>query len=174
MKKTAKSRKLAKGVTREFTPIVRAIKPRRRPRGKPFPKENTIGLATRFQKGICPNPGGRPKTRLISESARKQIGADIHKAPKLETEADLIVAAQLKKARKGDVIAATFLADRAEGKPAVTVLNEGEDTLKLLVFGMDEMYSQLGRPEGMEPLPVLPPGETEGEQSEQSETQEAT
>ena len=174
MKKTAKSRKLAKGVTREFTPVLR-VKVKRLPRGKPFEPGNGFGAATRFKKGEpSANPGGRPKTRLISESARKQIGADIHRAPKLETEADLIVAAQLKKARKGDVVAAAFLADRAEGKPAVTVLNEGEDTLKLLVFGMDEMYSQLGRPEGMEPLPVLPPGETEGEQSEQSETQEAT
>jgi len=171
MKKTAKSRKLLKGVTREFTPVLR-VKVKRLPRGKPFEPGNGFGAATRFKKGEpSANPGGRPKTRLISESARKQIGADIHRAPKLETEADLIVAAQLKKARKGDVVAAAFLADRAEGKPAVTVLNEGEDNLRMLVVGMDEMYAQLGRPEGMEPLP---PGETEGNQSEEIETQEAT
>jgi Family of unknown function (DUF5681) len=129
-------------LSRERKSAVPKIKIKRRPRGKPFQKGNTLSRPYWFAPGTSGNPGGRPKTREISQSARKQIGADVRKPPKIETEADLIVAAQLRKARKGDVGAAAFLADRAEGRPAVVINTGGSDNLALIVEGMRQMHAE--------------------------------
>jgi hypothetical protein len=125
------------------------VKINKLPRGKPFEPGNTLSLPYRFPPGVSGNPGGRPKTKQINASARKQLAADVRKAPRIETEADLIVAAQLRKARKGDLGAAAFLADRAEGRPAVAISVDGggEDPLIELIAYMHAESDRLGPPE---------------------------
>jgi Family of unknown function (DUF5681) len=134
------------------TALSRGPKIKRKPRGKPFEKGNMFSLPYRFPKGVSGNPGGRPKTKKINESARKQLAADIHNPPPIETEADAVVAAQLYKAKKGDPVAAAFIADRAEGRPAVTDPTDGKpDTLVLILEEMAATHQREFGPPQQQP-----------------------
>jgi len=178
VKKIQKSQKgESKGAAGNFRTVLNPNEagPKRKllPRGRPFEKGNTLSLPYRFKKGApSPNPGGRPKCRELSVAIRQALAMDSSKPLPMRTNAEVMAAKVITKGRKGKLPYIREAADRSEGKAPVSIITQGEDNLKLLVFGMDEMYSQLGRPEGMEPLPALPLGETEGD--EQIETQEAT
>lgn len=132
---------------RALTPVIRAKK---LPRGKPFPKGNAIGVATRFVPGVCPNPGGRPKSREVNAASREFLGSDTGKPPKVQTNAEFIVAKFGRKAKSGDLAAAIFLAERAEGKPATAIsVNDGRpDNLTLLIESMHATSERIGMPEG--------------------------
>jgi hypothetical protein len=91
------------------------IKPRNKPRGRAFAKGNKHG--PRFQKGVSGNPGGRPKSSMLSEAYRAVLSHDNKKPFKPQTNAEAIAEAIAKEARKGKVNAASEVADRVEGKP---------------------------------------------------------
>lgn len=81
-----------------------AFQPKRKPRGKPFPKGNKIGH--RFKKGESGNPGGLPGVNLSERIARTVLA-------KYELQ---IVEGLGKKLRKGDIGTFAEIADRADGK----------------------------------------------------------
>jgi hypothetical protein len=138
-------------VKRDQTPVLSVtFKPKARPRGKSFEPGNGFGSAYRFVKGApSPNPGGRPKSKEINASARLYLGSDIGKPPKIQTHAQAIVHKIGVKAKKGDIGAATFLAERAEGRPATSVTVDGrEDNLAILIGMMNDRSEQVGLPEG--------------------------
>ena len=142
---------------RAIAPVIRTKK---KPRGKPFPKGHTIGAATRFVPGICPNPGGRPKSKEVNAAAREFFSSDIGKSPKVETNAQAIVAVQARKALKGDLAATTFLTERAEGRPAVSMtVDGGADKITIIDAGFDKVAAKWGRPEGWRPPLELPEGD---------------
>jgi len=73
---------------------------------------------TRFQPGVSGNPGGRPKSKLLSEAYKRALEAEILTGKfKGLTEAEVIAQRLLDEAKKGKVNAASELADRVEGKP---------------------------------------------------------
>ena len=81
-----------------------AFAPKRKPRGKPFPKGNKIGH--RFKKGESGNPSGLPGTNLSERIARAVLA-------KYEPQ---IVEGLGAKLRKGDIQAFSIVSDRADGK----------------------------------------------------------
>jgi hypothetical protein len=74
-----------------------------------------------FQPGQSGNPGGRPKKTKISDASREWL-EQIDEKTGL-TNAELVVLAQGKRAKKGNTTAFNALADRTEGRPS-----HGQDT----------------------------------------------
>src|SRR5216683_4987512 len=92
-----------------------------------FQKGHKYGV--RFQPGRSGNPAGRPKSKTLSEALRLAL-VEIGDKKLDQTNAELIATAILKKARKGDVKAAAFVRDTAEGRPAQKVQMEGSLQIK--------------------------------------------
>ena len=81
----------------------------------------TIGAATRWKKGQpSPNPGGRPKSRLLSEALRARLGEVKPDDPKSRTYAEIVAENLIEIAcaqGRSAVTAAAEIADRLEGRP---------------------------------------------------------
>ena len=93
-------------------------------------KKRTLPKAAepyRFKPGQSGNPGGRPKRKRITEALMDALETLVKAGDK--TAAEAVAVAMIRKAIKGDVKAATFIADRTEGKPAQTVKVEGGITI---------------------------------------------
>jgi len=79
-----------------------------------------IGRATRFQKGQpSPNPGGRPKSRLLSEALRVRLAEVKPDDPERRTYAEIVAENLINIACSqgpGAVAAMGELGNRAEGK----------------------------------------------------------
>jgi uncharacterized protein DUF5681 len=151
MAKRRKSNK--RGTSQKKTKLAPAlsafgIKLKRKPRGRSFEPGNGFGAEYRFPKGVSGNPGGKPKTQKVNESARKRLAADADNPPKVETGADEIVEMLYQKAKRGDVGAARELADRAEGRPAQTldVHDDRVDPFLELAASMNRHGALLGPP----------------------------
>jgi hypothetical protein len=122
------------------------------PRGKPFAPGNTMSLPYRFKPGQSGNPSGRPKSREINKASREYLKSDIGQSPRIETNAQAIVAKIGHRAKKGDLGCAMFLANRAEGLPVQGLsINNENDPLSQLVELMNVQAKKLGRPEGFIP-----------------------
>jgi hypothetical protein len=82
----------------------------------------TIGTATRWKKGqASPNPGGRPKSRLLSEALRTRLAEAKPGDPGGRTFAEVMADNLVEIACSrgpGAVTAANEICDRAEGKPS--------------------------------------------------------
>ena len=79
-----------------------------------------IGKATRWKRGEpSPNPGGRPKSRLLSDAIRVRLGEVKADDPERRTYAEVVAANLIEIACSrgaGAVTAANEISDRAEGK----------------------------------------------------------
>jgi hypothetical protein len=73
-----------------------------------------------WKPGESGNPGGRPRTKLITAELERMLEQEAPTADG-KTWAAVIAEALLKKARQGDVRAITELANRIEGKARQTV-----------------------------------------------------
>ena len=72
----------------------------------------------RWEKGESGNPSGRPKAALgtsISKELRKQLADTDPSTGRLNIE--VIVAAAIRRGKRGEPHALAFIADRTEGKP---------------------------------------------------------
>jgi hypothetical protein len=81
----------------------------------------TIGTGTRFKKGVSGNPGGRPKSRLLSEALRNRLAEVRPDDPEHRTWAEAIAANLIEIAASKSsnaIAAANEVCDRAEGRPA--------------------------------------------------------
>ena len=83
-------------------------------RRKGNPKMGEIGISTRFQPGVSGNPGGRPKTRVLSEMLAAIGNETESKSGK--TYYQLAAEAFLGQAFDGNVHAFREFADRVEGR----------------------------------------------------------
>jgi hypothetical protein len=92
-----------------------ALEPKRKPRGKPFPKGNKIG--PRFKKGQSANPGGLPGTNVSERIARAVLA-------KYEPQ---IIEGLGAKLRAGDGYVFSVVADRADGKLTAKAEITGKD-----------------------------------------------
>jgi hypothetical protein len=75
-----------------------------------------IGESTRWQKGRSGNPGGRPRTKALTEAYRAVLGIRCPIDPDHRTFAQLIAWRLATAAAGGDLKAAIELADRTEGR----------------------------------------------------------
>ncbi len=93
-----------------------------------FQKGNKHGK--RFQPGVSGNPGGRPRKRPLTEAYEKLI-AD----PKI---AEAIAKGIIRAARRGNVKAASEIADRVEGKVTKQVAPELEGGIQVTIRGVGD------------------------------------
>lgn len=80
----------------------------------------SIGATTRWKKGSSGNPGGRPKSRLLSEALRNHLGQIKENDPEQRTWAEAIAANLIEIAASKSpsaIAAANEVCDRAEGRP---------------------------------------------------------
>jgi len=78
-----------------------------------------IGMGTRFPKGKSGNPGGRPKSRVLSEALRTRLAELKPDDPAGRTYAEIVADNLIEIAcseRPGAVHAASEIADRLEGR----------------------------------------------------------
>ena len=71
-------------------------------------------------KGVSGNPGGRPKTKPLTEELQRLLEQEAPNS-KGRTWATAIALALVKRASKGDVRAISELGNRVEGRPAQAV-----------------------------------------------------
>jgi hypothetical protein len=161
-----KSSKPAKRVKKQkSSPVLSAlgIKVKGRPRGKSFEKGHGFGSAYRFKKGQSGNPGGRPKCAEISSALRAKLKSETTKKLRGRTYAEKLVDEWVEQGLDGNVSAISGIADRAEGRPAVTIIGDGRpDAVHLLIEGMTNRSREIGHPEGWMP-PLLEAGEEQDE-----------
>src|SRR5215831_12851980 len=85
-----------------------------------MPFNPDVGKATRWKKGQpSPNPGGRPKSRLLSEALRVRLAEVKPDDPAGRTYAEVVAANLIEIActeGPGAVHAASEIADRLEGR----------------------------------------------------------
>lgn len=74
-----------------------------------------------FQPGKSGNPGGRPKSKILSDAYKRRLTDLVPNDPEGRTYAEFIAARVVLAAAGGDMQAAKELADRTEGKPKQTV-----------------------------------------------------
>jgi hypothetical protein len=79
-----------------------------------------IGVSTRWRKGgPSPNPGGRPKSRTISEALRQKLAAIKEDDPQHRTFAEVLAENLVSLAcgkERNSVAAAVEIANRVEGR----------------------------------------------------------
>jgi hypothetical protein len=80
---------------------------------------------TPWPKGVSGNPGGRPKKTALSDAIREQLAQVDEKDQAGRTNAEIIAAALVARAKKGDIRAASEIADRAEGRPSQSLNLQG-------------------------------------------------
>lgn len=123
---------------------------KKKPRGRSFEPGNGFGAEHRFKPGVSGNLSGRPLCKEVNAASRSFLASGIHKSPRAQTNAEAIVAAQGRKAKKGDLGAAQFLADRAEGRPAISVsMDPSGDNLAVIAAYMTNRSKEIGPPEGL-------------------------
>jgi len=80
-----------------------------------------IGSGTRWKKGSSGNPGGRPRTRVLSEALRNRLAEAKPDDPEHRTWAEAIAANLIEIAASKSanaIAAANEVSDRAEGRPS--------------------------------------------------------
>lgn len=131
---------------------VSIVRVKKRPRGKSFEAGNGFGAKHRFKPGQSGNISGRPLCREVNAASREYLGSETRKSPHVRTNAQAIIREIGRKAKKGDLGAATFLANRAEGLPVQGLsINNENDPLKTLCDFMAQESAVIGRPEGFIP-----------------------
>src|SRR5262245_25872448 len=73
-----------------------------------------------FAPGASGNPGGRPKTKHVSEAARNWLAAAYARSPRL-TNAEALVEFLGAQAFAGDIASSRLLVEYAEGKAPASV-----------------------------------------------------
>jgi hypothetical protein len=91
-----------------------------------------VGKAYRWKKGQSGNPGGRPKSKTLSDAYRNKLEEPVPNDPEKRTWAELIAEAQVRDAVRGNVQAAREIADRTEGRARQAI--EFEDTTLTKAF----------------------------------------
>ena len=118
------------------------IKPKGKPRGKAFTKNNEQGIATRFRPGVSGNPKGRSSEE--QKAAAFLSKALMERLPQIATKAGLhkvgrtftqkVADVWIEQALDGNIAAIVAMANRIEGCPATSVAVSGqEDNLAVLI-----------------------------------------
>jgi hypothetical protein len=136
-------------MSRKLTPAL-SVKLKKRPRGRSFEKGNGFGAAHRYKPGESGNPGGRTKCAEISAALRAKLKSEFSLPRAGRTYAEKLVDEWVEQGLGGNTAAIAAIADRAEGRPlvSVSVFDAANDPLNKLVEFMAEESARLGPPEG--------------------------
>lgn len=157
------SKRVRKHSSKKLTPAL-SVKAKKRPRGKSFEKGNGWGSEHRFKPGQSGNPGGRPKSAELSTALKAKLRSDTTRKLKARTYAEKLCDELVAQGLDGNVSAIIAIGDRTEGKPAVTILDDGRpNQLTLLIDSMANRSRELGHPEGWVPPLQLEAGDSEEE-----------
>jgi hypothetical protein len=127
-----------------------AVRPKRRPRGKPFKKGDRHPF--QFQPGQSGNPGGKPKihqtlsmecARLLAQPAPAEALAAL-RLPPGSTFAEAIAVAMCMQAVCGNVAAAREITDRTEGRVPASVSLEGKIDYAAGQSAKEQLLKRLG------------------------------
>jgi len=100
-------------------------------------------------KGVCPNPGGRTKSAEISKALRVKLKSEVSLPRVGRTYAEQLVDEWVSLGLGGNAAAIAGIADRAEGRPSVSIgFDQSENPLIELVAAMHLRSKQIGPPEG--------------------------
>jgi len=106
------------------------------------------GVRYRFVPGVSGNPSGRPATAIFSKACREKLAQIVPGDPLKRTHAQYFCDLLAHQALHGDRGAIVEIADRAEGRPRVSVdFGERPDPLTDLLKAVEKMS------ERDEPLP---------------------
>jgi Family of unknown function (DUF5681) len=145
--------------TKRSVPKLRVDKQRgnnaKKPRGKPFEKGNQVG----FKPGVSGNPGGRPKSRALSEELRARLQQQY--PGRGETTYGRLVAEKLVDlAIDGEIAAIREIFDRIEGKPRQAIdLTADEQRRKLVENAIAALMAEtnVSREQAIDELVALIP-----------------
>jgi hypothetical protein len=133
----------------------------------------SIGKSTQWKRGQpSPNPGGRPKSRLLSEALRVRLAESKPGDPERRSYAELIAANLVEiacsRTGTGAVAAANEIADRIEGR-ATQRLDVNDISGDLAARSDDELSFHLAHDRWPEESELL---ELASQQSEKEEEQQ--
>jgi hypothetical protein len=97
-----------------------------------------VGKPYQWKKGQSGNPGGRPKSKTLSDAYKHKLEEPVPSDPEGRTWAELIAVSQVRDAVRGNVQAAREIADRTEGRPRQAI--EFED--KTISQAFERMTSE--------------------------------
>lgn len=94
--------------------------------------------ATQFRRGQSGNPGGRPRSAVLSDAYRRKLAQVDETDPEKRTFAEILAEKIILKAKEGDVHAVREIADRVEGKAkqTVTITMEKREQLEQAIENM--------------------------------------
>ncbi len=124
------------------------------PRGRPNPQN-----LKPFQPGQSGNPGGRPRSALMSQALRAALEREPGEKWRPQTEAEAIAESLVREARRGSVKAATLIADRTEGRARQQI----EISNSLDRESDDEILAKLLERAAQRPVPPDDPGGTKAD-----------
>lgn len=160
-------KKSTKGASKGRIAPVACVKLKKKPRGKSFEPGNGFGSQYRFKPGQSGNPSGRSteEQKAAAEISKAlaarlvQVGSKRLLKTRGRTFTEKLADEWIRQGLHGNWQSIAALADRLEGKPAVTVNGGGTDNLQLLIMEMRNTSKRIGPPEGA--VHVLPSGEEE-------------
>jgi hypothetical protein len=126
------------------------LPPKKRPRGRPFPKG--VHHATEFKPGQSGNPGGKPKVhqtmkmnqeRMLARTAPAEVCGAVG-AKRGSTWAEVLAAALFRRAALGDVSALREIRETTEGRLPVSArvdnqidYSAGKNAIELLMAKLE-------------------------------------
>lgn len=122
--------------------VVQAKVPENRPETGDTPQEgagrggNVPPPEYRFAPGQSGNPGGRPKTKPLTDAYRAILNQKDPNDKEGRTYAEIIAMAQVKRAIEGDSRAVGEIADRVEGKVTQPISGPDEGPIDVKLSGM--------------------------------------
>jgi Family of unknown function (DUF5681) len=142
-------------ITPAASPI--KIKPKAKPRGKSFEPGNGFGSEHRFKPGQSGNPNGRSSaaqkaSALISKALMDrlpQVGTRRLLRRGRRTFTQKLADTWIESGLAGNVGAISGIAERLEGRPAVSISMDGnENPISILIASMNDRSDAIGLAEG--------------------------
>jgi hypothetical protein len=88
-----------------------------------------------WQKGCAPkNPGGRPRTKLITDAIIQELKKKMPKDQQKRTKLQVLAEALVKEALSGKIIAFNALTDRVEGKATQPIEATGDGSAPVQII----------------------------------------
>jgi hypothetical protein len=154
MSKSSKSKKsVTQGDKSKETPTSGPKRPKLKlknaPRGRPFAKNNSFGIATRFKPGHrAKSPGLRHVSKEVSDALRRMAAMETGTVFEARSNAEWVAVRLFRMIQDGSLPAIRELVNRTEGLPTQSIrVDDRANPFLELVAGMDRLHAKIGPPE---------------------------